>query len=715
MEAWERSVWRVAERLVWRGRRPPLPEAVARAARRLGRGTIARVLHFERALVRLAREEGAGLGALAGAEPLVEGGDAPAAALAAADLSRLLADLAALYGGALEPSRWRPRPPVGPALPPPPALWLEGPTARPRAETVPDGLLPRLLGLPGYRPGQREALGRALRGEDGVLVLPTGGGKSLVYQLAGLLLPGTCLVVEPTLSLIADQRARLARAGVTRVLALTGEPASVARRRRELALLSAGEALFCFVSPERLQTDSFRAALRRLAGGAGVSLIVVDEAHCVAEWGHDFRPAYLTVGASSRRAAGAFGERPPVLAVTGTLNRESLTELNDALALPKDGLIAPAGLEAPRPELRFLVARCRDAEKAERLGELLAGRPGPGIVFCPHVDGPLGARSVADRLKAAGREVDVYHGRPPEGLSEEAWAGRRTLAARRFLSDRVPLLAATKAFGIGIDKPNVRFTIHYGLPAGLEAFLQEAGRAGRDGRAADCWLLASIVDERRARRWTEPAEGLERVRREVERLGRDEQDDVSRALRMHLAAFPGPEREADDVRQLLHRLGRRTRAAVVVLRLGAQHRPRIERALCRLIRLGFVEDYTVAWRDGAFVVRPVPGADDPEPRLGGLLEELYETVERSRRASLGALVAGVLGYSIAEYSARSRDALSAPKNCSGSGADSGGLVGFLGSQPKSKIWSKYAWKAATSGSSTKKFALSKLLFSAFGV
>lgn len=681
MDPRERSVLIVAERLLWRARRPPLPTETARAARRLGPGGMAATLDFERRLLAEAIDRGAGAAGLLGAEPVVAAPQCrSAAALAAADLARLLSELCELYG--LEPAarNWRPLLNEGPMPVPAVSRWSLGPTARPAGSAGLERLLERLLGLPGFRPGQREALERALAGEDSLLVLPTGAGKSLVYQLAGLLLPGTCLVIEPTLSLIHDQKARLARAGITRVLALTGEPASLARRREDLSAVAAGEALFCFVAPERLQTDSFRAALRRLAGGAGLSLVAIDEAHCVTEWGHDFRPAYLTAGAAARRIAAAAGAPAPLVAVTGTLGEAALPELRQVLELGAGCLVAPLGLEAPRPELAFRVRRCRGKDKPRALAELL-GRTLPaslgaaplwrprgrasscGIVFCPHVEGPFGARAVAEGLRSRGWPVDVYHGKPPRGREREEWARERAAAAGRFLADRAPLLAATRAFGIGIDKPNIRYTVHYGLPSGEEAFAQESGRAGRDGRAAECWVLASVRDAERARRWLDPRTPAERVRSEVAGLGREEEDDVSRALALHVRAFPGPERELEDARQVLFRLGDWRRPGVRVLRMGGQHGPLVEKALYRLSTLGIVADYTVLWREQAHLVRlagpdepeisrrlracvlglgaPGAGAESgpaPEEALKALLDAVYATIERRRRASLGAML-----------------------------------------------------------------------------
>ncbi len=333
--------------------------------------------------------------------------------------------------------------------------------------------------LDSFLPGQREALEAVLAHRDVVAVLPTGGGKTLVYQLAGAVLEGTTVVATPLIALMQDQVRRLTDGedgGTGRqVGALTG--AVRGQKRAELLdLLSSGRLEFFFATPEQLARPDVRAALR----AATVDVFCIDEAHCISEWGFDFRPAYRELAA----AAQAMG-RPPILALTATAPEAVRRDVAEELALVDPVLVA-RGFD--RSNLHFGVVRVTDADRRDRqlaklISELLPapapGRPGASaVVYCTT---RREAEETALALLGQGLFAGRYHG----GMDR---AGREEVQDA-FLSGELQVLCATSAFGMGIDKPDIRAVIHRTMPGSLEAYWQEAGRAGRDGEPSDCVLL----------------------------------------------------------------------------------------------------------------------------------------------------------------------------------------------------------------------------------
>jgi ATP-dependent DNA helicase RecQ len=569
-----------------------------------------------------------------------------------------------------------------------------------------------LFEKPGFRPGQRSAVVRLLEGSDAFVLLPTGAGKSVVYQLAGMLRPGVCLVVAPTLALIDDQRVNLARAGIGRTAALTSGMVDAPSRARAMAMLIRGDCRFFFASPERLQTPEFRRALKLAAKGPGIGLVAVDEAHCVSEWGHDFRTAYLRIGGTLRSLA----PKPPVAALTGTASLETRADISRHLGL--EG--CPIGaFGIGRKELEFKVVRCPSGEKTTRLAELLKNRvPGSSaLVFCPHVEGEFGAQSAARALRERGFEPGVYHGKPPRGMEEGRWRERKEEAAGAFRDDPAGLLVATKAFGLGIDKADIRTTVHLGLPGSLEALWQEAGRAGRDGRPAECWVLASVSSLRRARRLLDPRTPCASARAEAAAARAGEADDVTRALAMHFSGFRGPGVELSDALEVFDRLGGMGRPRAVRLSMPTQHQPLIEKALYRLLSAGVVLDYAVRYGASEFtVVLSGEGRSrvEVEAALERLLEGIYRKVEPVRRAALLALVEACLegeGGRIAERVGERLGAQTASsgrdsKNSEPGTVEVGGCLGLKTFQPRSwSIW-KYAVKKARMAASAMKFTFS---------
>jgi len=495
----------------------------------------------------------------------------------------------------------------------------------------------RLFGVPELRPGQADGIAALLSGRDLSLALPTGGGKSLVFQLASLLCPGTALVVAPLRALLRDQARRLAENGIGNVGLLVGDDED--STRRGLAELAAGRLTLALAAPERLDSAAFRRALRGAAETCGISFVAVDEAHCAARRGHDWRPAYRAFGARLRDWASMEGRVPAVAALSGGSSGAALDEAGRVL-----GLVSPEIVRAgtPRSNLEFFVRRGSAPDHAARLRDLLTrvvpdGRFGPGIVFCPRVDGPLGAAAVAeDLIWSEGVDVAAYTGRPPVGADAAAWAAAKRRAADDFLGGRRGLLCATRAFGLGVDRSDVRFTVHLGLPASLEEFYQQAGRAGRDGDRAGCWILLQILSERRARRWARMP--LEALRAEIAGLKPDRRDDASRAYAFHLAAFPGRDAELRDAELALLAAGDPMEPGDVHVGMPGEDADALTRAMLRLEETGafsLISRTAHGWRArraGGWSAKNVLAA------AGEGISRDYAAVEPSRRASLAELI-----------------------------------------------------------------------------
>lgn len=331
--------------------------------------------------------------------------------------------------------------------------------------------LRRSFGLDRLRQGQRELIERVLAGESLLAVMPTGAGKSLCYQLPGVLLDGRTVVVSPLIALMKDQCDKLRALGIAALQfnsTLDAEALAAAERA-----LDDGSARFVFTTPERLADPAFTARL----AARPVALLVVDEAHCISQWGHDFRPAFLEIGPARRRLG-----QPPVLALTATAGAEVAADIAAQLGIPAGGVLQAGGY---RPNLDLVVEQAsREDEKLARCVERVAALPGSGIVYCATIKA---AEAVHAALVAAGVDAVLYHGRLA--------AAARHQGQDEFMDGRARVVVATNAFGLGIDKPDTRFVLHYQVPAGLDRYYQEAGRAGRDGERASCLLLFQHGDQ----------------------------------------------------------------------------------------------------------------------------------------------------------------------------------------------------------------------------
>ncbi len=324
--------------------------------------------------------------------------------------------------------------------------------------------------LPGFRLMQREAIENVLAHGDTLVIMPTGGGKSLCYQLPALVLPGITLVISPLIALMQDQVDRLRHLGVSAVA--LNSTLSYAETRALVRRAQTGAIKLLFVAPERLESFPFVEELAYLP----ISLLAIDEAHCISQWGHDFRTSYRRIPDVYSRFAN--GARPPIIALTATATPEVRADITQLLQL-QNPLEIVTGFE--RPNLAYGVLR--DCDKDVRLHDILASVAGPAIIY-------TGTRKSADRiaqdLRARSTRAEGYHAGIPLQL--------RRQIQERFQQNETQVMVATSAFGMGVDKPDVRAVIHYDIPGSIEAYYQEAGRAGRDGERAHAILFYNTRD-----------------------------------------------------------------------------------------------------------------------------------------------------------------------------------------------------------------------------
>ena len=333
-------------------------------------------------------------------------------------------------------------------------------------------VLKNVFGLSALRPGQQAVIDSVLARQHTLAIMPTGAGKSLCYQVPAMLMPGMTVVVSPLIALMRDQFEKMAALGIPAVQVNSAVPADEVRRAR--VKIGRRSTEFLFTTPEQLASPEMQALL----GGAHVDLVVIDEAHCISQWGHDFRPAYLeSIGAL--RTLGS----PTVLALTATAPPEVVDDITQRLGI---GPLRTVNTGVHRPNLAYQVRPVTDEnDKCRQLLEVLRACEGACIVYAAtirHVE------QLADLFRQEGLEAQSYHGRMP--------ARQRATAQDQFMSGATGVIVATNAFGMGIDRPDIRAVVHYDLPASLDVYYQESGRAGRDGRAADCVLLFQRSDRR---------------------------------------------------------------------------------------------------------------------------------------------------------------------------------------------------------------------------
>lgn len=383
--------------------------------------------------------------------------------------------------------------------------------------------LTRYFGYDSFRPGQQGIVEALLAGRDVLGVMPTGAGKSVCYQIPAALSPGMTLVISPLISLMRDQVDALNDLGLPAAFINTTQTPD--EQAMVFAQAAAGQIKLLYVAPERLETGRFR----DFAARTPISLIAVDEAHCVSQWGQDFRSSYLGIG----DFIAGLPQRPPVGAFTATATERVRRDIVGLLGL-RDPAVTVTGFD--RPNLYFDVVKLETKYKAAWVARYVADHPDEsGIVYCAT---RKTTEALTDTLNQMGHPAVAYHG----GMSPDA----RETAQRDFITDKVPVVVATNAFGMGIDKSNVRYVIHHNLPESIEAYYQEAGRAGRDGEPSRCTLLwneSDIVTRRR----------LLDNDYENERLTPEEQEIVRQSKRRLLDGMVGYCRTTDCLHRYMTR------------------------------------------------------------------------------------------------------------------------------------------------------------------
>ena len=535
-----------------------------------------------------------------------------------------------------------------------------------------------------FRHGQAESVFDVLRQQDRVVLLSTGAGKSFIYQLAGMLMPGITVVVDPIVALIDDQVAGLNRYGIDRVVGISSQMGSQEQSLSETRLASS-EYWFLLVSPERLQIREFRERLLGLKGCKLFNLAVVDEAHCVSEWGHDFRPSYLSLCRRLRETCSDVqGSPPPLLALTATASRSVLRDVIADLEidlLEGEAIVRPESFE--RPELVFSIERASnfgDAREVLRrvMSEVTDPRSGAnepevsGIVFTRTVSSLQALKETVGSV--VNQEVGLYSGGAPKAL-EGNWNELKKVTAMRFRTNEIHHLVATTAYGMGIDKPDVRYVVHYGMPSSLEGYYQEAGRAGRDGETSHCVVIFCEADPRRNDGLLDAnAEFDDIMKRREQESAFHARDDVTSAFYFHTRGFRGSHADLRVLRGVVNEL-MESGLEEPEIPFTKQEVTRVEReyALARLKVLRYVDDYDVdfksyrfrvklssfeylVWKDAllAYVERSQPfnveritseihvlerqWSDNAVQQLNGLaqvlIEFIYNTVEAARRGRI---------------------------------------------------------------------------------
>ncbi len=510
--------------------------------------------------------------------------------------------------------------------------------------------------------GQIRILKRTLNRQDTIALLSTGGGKSLCYQLSALLQPGITIIIDPLRSLMLDQIENLKDFGID-VSEFISSDQTAEERGEIINNLVKGKYQFIFISPERLQIKEFRDKLKDLGHSYLISYVVIDEAHCVSEWGHDFRASYLNIGRISKEYCKYKNILPPLVALTGTASYAVLSDIIREIGITDNqAIISPTSFD--RKELRFNVFKVPSAQKETQLNicieetltsffnvpkEHILGQNEDGsfsgIVFCPHINGKYGVVKVA---KALQNRFDIlvkyYSGGLPRDFTEQEWRSEKIKIQKDFKRNKFPILVSTKAFGMGIDKPNIRYIIHYGIPQSLESFYQEAGRAGRDRKEALCIIIFSDDNYPDVRKRLN-IESIDELY-QLPNIPKDSEGDVHRILYFHLNSFGGIKTDTEKASKLLNGyifpklndLLENEKIDILIPFNACYSQNDTEKAIYRLTILGVVKDYTVNYNTNNYNATIIKKKDDEYSK------HLIEYVLRYRNPEYSNYVKGEIDH-----------------------------------------------------------------------
>lgn len=482
--------------------------------------------------------------------------------------------------------------------------------------------------------GQIEILKRSLALKPVIGLLPTGAGKSLTYQLSALLQPGVTLVVDPLRSLMFDQADNLRNYLIENISFINSELTSE-EKAKVVSEMSNGKYHLVFIAPERLQDKNFRNSLFQMTVSFSIPYLVIDEAHCVSEWGHDFRTSYLNLAKTAKNNCKYQNYEPTVLALTGTASYSVLIDVQREIGIDEEeAKIYPSTFD--RVELQFDIYSTPSANKKDILLGLMQNtlpqifnsnenefyqpdgkNTKSGLVFVPWTNGEYGY-PIRDYLQNNfGFPIGFFSGKIPRCFRPDInnhvqksilWNEEKRRLQNSYKNNELSMLVSTKAFGMGIDKPNIRYTIHFGIPASLEAFYQEAGRAGRDRNTSHCIIIFSDDNSANANRYLDINLSAQDLRLlQWPQFGQE--GDVHRWLFFHMNAFQGVDIEINNLHNLLisniypvYNTLQVGQTHKIPIRYNNDNRDKIDKSIYRLSILGIVSDYTIDWNANQYEV-----------------------------------------------------------------------------------------------------------------